>query len=127
MLKSISAVRIGGDVLAMSMMANGLYVPKKSILIPNHLKTPLTALDEKKVEMLIGVTSGGIQFERRMVVRRTWAQYPEIRSGRAMLRFFVGLVSFHPFNRNQHINYAPLVSNCWFLIRDILCRRGQRT
>ncbi|KAG0565646.1 hypothetical protein KC19_7G003900 [Ceratodon purpureus] len=98
-LKSISAVRIGGDVLAMSMMANGLYVPKKSILIPNHLKTPLTALDEKKVEMLIGVTSGGIQFERRMVVRRTWAQYPEIRSGRAMLRFFVGLTRTKNMNR----------------------------
>ena len=93
-LDSVSAVRIGGDVLAMSVMANGLPMPKKSIPIPDYLKAPSTALDDDKVEMLIGVTSGSDQFERRMGVRRTWAQYPEIRSGRSLLRFFVGLVSF---------------------------------
>jgi beta-1,3-galactosyltransferase len=108
-LESISAVRIGGDVLAMSVMANGLPMPKKSIPIPDHLKAPLTALDDEKVEMLIGVTSDSIQFERRMGIRRTWAQYPEIRSGRAMLRFFVGLVSFE-FSKKIRIEnfYAPL-------------------
>lgn len=47
---------------------------KKSIPIPDHLKAPSTVLDDEKVEMLVGVTSGSIHFERRMGVRRTCIQ-----------------------------------------------------
>lgn len=91
-LESVSGLIIGGNVLPMSVMAKGLAMPKQSIPIPAHLMAPSTTLDDKHVKMLIGVASKSTEFERRMGVRRSWAQYPLIHSGHVLLRFFVGLV-----------------------------------
>lgn len=53
--------------------------------------TPI--LSHKPLDLLVGVFSTANNFKRRMAVRRSWMQYPAVRSGAVAVRFFVGLVS----------------------------------
>jgi hydroxyproline O-galactosyltransferase 2/3/4/5/6 len=50
-------------------------------------------LPTEPVSLFIGILSASNHFAERMAVRKTWMQAPEIRSSRAVARFFVALVS----------------------------------
>ncbi|XP_062111601.1 beta-1,3-galactosyltransferase GALT1 [Humulus lupulus] len=88
----VSEVRISGDLKLVSVLASGLPTSEDSehIMDLETLKSPplpkQTALD-----LFIGVFSTANNFKRRMAVRRTWMQYPEVRSGAVAVRFLVGL------------------------------------
>ncbi|KAJ8441346.1 hypothetical protein Cgig2_024858 [Carnegiea gigantea] len=95
----VSEVRIAGEVQTISILASGLPTSEdvehvhdlevfKSVPIP-----PQTSLD-----LFVGVFSTANNFKRRMAVRRTWMQYPAVRSGSVVVRFFVGL------HKNQRVN-----------------------
>ncbi|XP_078163476.1 beta-1,3-galactosyltransferase GALT1-like [Carex rostrata] len=88
----IGNVRISGDIKLLSVIASGLPTTEKlgSIIDLEMLKSPQIA-PHKSVDLFIGVVSTANNFKRRMAVRRTWMQYEDVRSGRVVVRFFVGL------------------------------------
>ncbi|KAJ3702894.1 hypothetical protein LUZ61_006599 [Rhynchospora tenuis] len=87
----ISKVRISGDIKLLSVIISGLPTSEVgSITDLAMLKTPQIA-PQKSVDLFIGVFSTANNFRRRMAVRRTWMQYEDVRSGRVVVRFFVGL------------------------------------
>lgn len=90
----VSEVRFSGDINLISVVASGL--PTSEDL--DHI-TDLEALKavpvppRRQLNLFIGIFSTANNFKRRMAVRRSWMQYPEVRSGQVAVRFFVGLVS----------------------------------
>lgn len=88
----VSEVRISGDLKLVSVVASGLPTSEDSdhIIDLESLKSPSIPL-KKKINLLIGVFSTANNFKRRMAVRRTWMQYPAVKSGEVAVRFFVGL------------------------------------
>lgn len=98
----VSEVRISGDLKLVSVVASGLPTSEDldHIIDLDSLKSPSIPVG-KKLNLLIGVFSTANNFKRRMAVRRTWMQYPAVKSGKVAVRFFVGLVSsylvFHIF------------------------------
>ncbi|KAI3733643.1 hypothetical protein L6452_13091 [Arctium lappa] len=88
----VSEVRISGDLKLVSVVASGLPTSEDSdhIIDLESLKSPSIPL-QKKINLLIGVFSTANNFKRRMAVRRTWMQYPAVKSGEVAVRFFVGL------------------------------------
>ncbi|CAA7036244.1 unnamed protein product [Microthlaspi erraticum] len=88
----VSEVRISGDLKLISILASGLPTSEESdhVVDLEALKAPpLSPL--RPLDLVIGVFSTANNFKRRMAVRRTWMQYDDVRSGRAAVRFFVGL------------------------------------
>ncbi|OMO93226.1 hypothetical protein CCACVL1_06585 [Corchorus capsularis] len=95
----VSEVRISGDVKLISAVASGLPTSEDSdhtVDIEALKSLPLSR--GSPVDLFIGVFSTANNLKRRMAVRRTWMQYPEVRSGTAAVRFFVGL------HKNQIVN-----------------------
>lgn len=95
----VSEVKISGDLKLISVLASGLPTSEDSDHIVNieALKsTPLSP--DRQLDLFIGVFSTANNFKYRMAVRRTWMQYPEVRSGSVAVRFFVGL------HKNQIVN-----------------------
>lgn len=95
----VSEVRISGDVKLISVLASGLPTSEDSdhtIDIEALKSVPLSI--QRPVDLFIGVFSTANNFKRRMAVRRTWMQYPEVRSGTVVVRFFVGLHKNHIVN-----------------------------
>lgn len=95
----VNEVRISGDMKLVSVLASGLPTSEDSehVLDLESLKSvPLSP--HKPLELFIGVFSTANNFKRRMALRRTWMQYPEVRSGAVAVRFFVGL------HKNQIVN-----------------------
>jgi len=90
----VSEVRISGDLKLVSVVASGLPTSEDSdhVIDLESLKSPPIPL-KKKINLLVGVFSTANNFKRRMAVRRTWMQYPQVKSGEVAVRFFVGLVS----------------------------------
>jgi beta-1,3-galactosyltransferase len=88
----VNSLRIKGDLQTSSVIVNGLPISDDVSLIPD-LKVIRAPKLPKKATLLIGVFSSNSNFVRRMAVRRTWMQYPEVRNGTVVVRFFVGLVS----------------------------------
>lgn len=91
----VSEIKISGDLKLISVLASGLPTSEDSehIIDLEALKAfPLSP--RKPLDLFIGVFSNANNFKRRMAVRRTWMQYPAVRSGSVAVRFFVGLVSF---------------------------------
>ncbi|KAK9063585.1 hypothetical protein SSX86_017456 [Deinandra increscens subsp. villosa] len=88
----VSEVRISGDLKLVSVVASGLPTSEDSdhVIDLESLKSPPIPL-KKKINLLIGVFSTANNFKRRMAVRRTWMQYPAVKSGAVAVRFFVGL------------------------------------
>ncbi|GAV70370.1 Gal-bind_lectin domain-containing protein/Galactosyl_T domain-containing protein [Cephalotus follicularis] len=88
----ISEVRISGDLQIISVLASGLPTSEDSshTIDLEALKSVSISL-RKPIDLLIGVFSNTNNFKRRMAVRRTWMQYPAVRSGAVAVRFFVGL------------------------------------
>ncbi|XP_021746790.1 beta-1,3-galactosyltransferase GALT1-like [Chenopodium quinoa] len=95
----VSEVRISGDLQLISIIASGLPT-SEDIEHVRDLET-LKAVPiphQKALDLFIGVFSTANNFKRRMAVRRTWMQFPEVRSGSVAVRFFVGL------HKNQRVN-----------------------
>ena len=90
----VSEVRISGDLKLVSVLASGLPTSEDSehIIDLESLKAPPLS-KQTALDIFIGVFSTANNFKRRMAVRRTWMQYPAVRSGAVAVRFFVGLVS----------------------------------
>ncbi|KAJ4794186.1 hypothetical protein LUZ62_045432 [Rhynchospora pubera] len=95
----ISNVRISGDINLFTVIGSGLPTSEEigSITDPKMLKAPHIA-SHTSVDLFIGVVSTANNFKRRMAVRRTWMQYEGVRSGRVVVRFFVGL------HKNEVVN-----------------------
>ncbi|KAE8023253.1 hypothetical protein FH972_008974 [Carpinus fangiana] len=94
-----SEIRISGDLKLNSVLASGLPTSEDSehIIDLEALKSvPLSP--RRPLDLFIGVFSTANNFKRRMAVRRTWMQYPAVRSGTVAVRFFVGL------HKNQIVN-----------------------
>lgn len=90
----VSEVRISGDIKLISVVASGLPTSEDTdhiIDLDALISPPLPY--RKPLDLFIGVFSTANNFKRRMAVRRTWMQYPAVRSGAVVVRFFVGLVS----------------------------------
>ncbi|KAH9684007.1 Hydroxyproline O-galactosyltransferase GALT3 [Citrus sinensis] len=96
---SVTGVKVAGGVDLFSAFAEGLPVSEDFDFIVDveHLKAPL--ISRKRLVMLIGVFSTGNNFERRMALRRSWMQYPAVRSGDVAVRFFIGL------HKNRQVNF----------------------
>ncbi|XP_050277151.1 beta-1,3-galactosyltransferase GALT1 [Quercus robur] len=95
----VSEIKISGDLKLISVLASGLPTSEDSehIIDLESLKSsPLSP--RKPLDLFIGVFSNANNFKRRMAVRRTWMQYPAVRSGTVAVRFFVGL------HKNQIVN-----------------------
>ncbi|XP_075506920.1 beta-1,3-galactosyltransferase GALT1-like [Primulina tabacum] len=116
----VGKIRISGDVNVISMVASDL--PTLDFLEHttdmNALK-PVTLPPQTELNLFIGVLSTPNNLRRRMAVRRTWMQYPAVRSGKVAVRFFVGLNKNHTVNKElwdeaqtfEDIQLMPFVDN----------------
>lgn len=88
----VNEVKISEHLKLISVVASGLPTLEDLEHIDDLevLKaTPI--LSHKPLDLLVGVFSTANNFKRRMAVRRSWMQYPAVRSGAVAVRFFVGL------------------------------------
>ncbi|EPS67238.1 hypothetical protein M569_07537, partial [Genlisea aurea] len=88
----VSEVRISGDVNLISVVASGLPTSEDvdhTVDLESLKAVPIQP--RKQLDLFVGVFSTANNFKRRMAVRRSWMQYPEVRSGKVAVRFFVGL------------------------------------
>ncbi|KAL7132834.1 hypothetical protein ABFS83_12G101300 [Erythranthe nasuta] len=93
----VKEVRISGDVNLISFVASGLPTttsPEDDL----ENRTDVEALkavpippQRQPIDLFVGIFSTVNNFKRRMAVRRSWMQYPLVRSGHVVVRFFVGL------------------------------------
>ncbi|KAK6280085.1 hypothetical protein POUND7_020352 [Theobroma cacao] len=95
----VTEVRISGDIKLTSVLASGLPTSEDLEHI-NDLDSlrVVPLLPNQPLDLFIGVFSTANNFKRRMAVRRTWMQYPAVKSGAVAVRFFVGL------HKNQIVN-----------------------
>ncbi|XP_073276151.1 hydroxyproline O-galactosyltransferase GALT3 [Primulina huaijiensis] len=94
----VNRVSVNGGLTIMSLLAKGLPVTEDVDLADaQNLRAP--SLSNKRLALLIGVFSAGINFERRMAIRRTWMKYDSIQSGDVAVRFFIGL------HVNKEVNF----------------------
>ncbi len=92
----MNRVRINGNIQPVWMAVNGLPNAKDSVMVPDLKATKAPPMMSKNIELFIGVFSTSENFDRRMAIRTTWMQYPLIRNGTIVVRFFIGMVcSFH--------------------------------
>ncbi|PPD85701.1 hypothetical protein ES288_D09G018500v1 [Gossypium darwinii] len=95
----VNEVRIFGDINLTSVLASGLPTSEDLEHIDDldALRTVPLPL-HRPLDLFIGVFSTANNFKRRMAVRRTWMQYPAVKSGTVAVRFFAGL------HKNQIVN-----------------------
>lgn len=89
----VSRVKVAGALDLLSALAKGLPVSEDKDLTRDVERLKAPSVSRKRIVMLVGVSSSGNNFERRMALRRSWMQYEAVRSGDVAVRFFVGLVS----------------------------------
>ncbi|GER41412.1 3-galactosyltransferase [Striga asiatica] len=78
----VSEVRISGDINLISVVASGLPTSEDSEHIIDLDSLKSVPIPPKKVmNLFIGIFSTANNFKRRMAVRRSWMQYPQVRSG----------------------------------------------
>ncbi|KAL0917036.1 hypothetical protein M5K25_012076 [Dendrobium thyrsiflorum] len=95
----VNEARILGDIKLLSVLASGLPTSEDSEHVTDlELLKSAPLPIHKAVDLFIGVFSTANNFKQRMAVRRTWMQYPAVRSGVVVVRFFVGL------HKNQLVN-----------------------
>ncbi|GFP86208.1 beta-1 3-galactosyltransferase 15 [Phtheirospermum japonicum] len=95
----VSEVRIAGDINLISVVASGLPTSEDlDLIIDLEALKAVPIPPRKPMDLFIGIFSTANNFKRRMAVRRSWMQYPEVRSGQVAVRFFVGL------HKNQMVN-----------------------
>lgn len=93
----VNSFRIKGDLNISSVIANGLPISDDASYVPD-LKVIRAPKLPKNTTLFIGVFSTNSNFFPRMSIRRTWMQYPEVRNGTVVVRFFVGL------HQNEQVN-----------------------
>ncbi|XP_057777198.1 beta-1,3-galactosyltransferase GALT1 [Salvia miltiorrhiza] len=95
----VNEVRISGDINLISVVASGLPTSEdlEHIIDLEELKA-VPIPPRTQLNLFVGIFSTANNFKRRMAVRRSWMQYPEVRSGQVAVRFFVGL------HKNQMVN-----------------------
>ncbi|KAA8530373.1 hypothetical protein F0562_005082 [Nyssa sinensis] len=95
----VSEVQISGDLELISVLASGLPTSEDLDNVADlEALTSVPLPPNKPLNLFIGVFSTANNFKRRMAVRRTWMQYPAVKSGSVAVRFFVGL------HKNQMVN-----------------------
>ncbi|KAL8533812.1 hypothetical protein ACS0TY_010000 [Phlomoides rotata] len=95
----VNEVRISGDINLISVVASGLPTSEdlEHIIDLEDLKA-VPIPPGRQLNLFVGIFSTANNFKRRMAVRRSWMQYPQVRSGQVAVRFFVGL------HKNQMVN-----------------------
>ncbi|KAL8150170.1 hypothetical protein V2J09_019978 [Rumex salicifolius] len=95
----VNEARISGELQLKSILASSLPTSEdlEHVIDLEALKSPPLP-KHKDLDLLVGVFSTANNFKRRMAVRRTWMQYPLVRSGDVAVRFFVGL------HKSQRVN-----------------------
>ncbi|KAL8518699.1 hypothetical protein ACS0TY_009883 [Phlomoides rotata] len=95
----VNEVRISGDMNLISVVASGLPTSEdlEHIIDLEDLKA-VPIPPGRQLNLFVGIFSTANNFKRRMAVRRSWMQYPQVRSGQVAVRFFVGL------HKNQMVN-----------------------
>ncbi|XP_073134152.1 beta-1,3-galactosyltransferase GALT1-like [Henckelia pumila] len=116
----VGKISISGDVNVISVVASGLptsdYLEHTNDM--NALK-PVALPPQTELNLFIGVLSTANNLRRRMAVRRTWMQYPAVRTGQVAVRFFVGLNKNHTVNKElwdeartyEDIQVMPFIDN----------------
>ncbi|XWS40884.1 hypothetical protein CRYUN_Cryun17cG0034400 [Craigia yunnanensis] len=95
----VNELRISGDIKLTSVLASGLPTSEDLEHINDLDALRVVPLPPNQpLDLFIGVFSTANNFKRRMAVRRTWMQYPAVKSGAVAVRFFVGL------HKNQVVN-----------------------
>ncbi|KAJ4832964.1 hypothetical protein Tsubulata_010136 [Turnera subulata] len=95
----VSEVWISGDLKLISVLASGLPSSEESDHIVDLEALKSVQLQaHQPLDLFVGVFSTANNFKRRMAVRRTWMQYPAVKTGSVAVRFFVGL------HKNQLVN-----------------------
>ncbi|KAB1213787.1 putative beta-1,3-galactosyltransferase 16 [Morella rubra] len=92
----VSRVEVAGAMDLLSALAKGLPVSEDKDLTRDVERLKAPSVSRKRIVMLVGVSSSGNNFERRMALRRSWMQYEAVRSGDVAVRFFVGLTKILP-------------------------------
>ncbi|KAK8533923.1 hypothetical protein V6N12_047325 [Hibiscus sabdariffa] len=88
----VNEVRIYGDMKLRSVLASGLPTSEDMEHINDLEALRVVNLEPRHpLDLFIGVFSTATNFKRRMAVRRTWMQYPAVKSAAVAVRFFVGL------------------------------------
>ncbi|XP_074575004.1 hydroxyproline O-galactosyltransferase GALT2-like [Curcuma longa] len=94
-LEDATGLATKGDVDIHSVYATSLPTTHPSFSVQQILdmserwKSP--PLLQSSVELFIGILSASNHFAERMAIRKTWMQYPAIRSSTVVARFFVAL------------------------------------
>eukprot|EP00897_Mesotaenium_endlicherianum_P001022 jgi/Mesen1/10920/ME000095S10257 len=94
-VEEATGVHIGGDIQVDAVFATSLpsSPPARHAVLESSDKLKAPALKEGAVKMFIGILSASNHFEERLAVRKTWLQYPMVRTGDVIARFFVAM---HP-------------------------------
>ncbi|XP_051122483.1 beta-1,3-galactosyltransferase GALT1-like [Andrographis paniculata] len=95
----VSEVRISGDINLISVVTSGLPTSEDldhTIDLDSLKAVPIPP--RRYLDLFVGIFSTANNFKRRMAVRRSWMQYPEVRLAKVAVRFFVGL------HKNQRVN-----------------------
>ncbi|KAJ6840017.1 hydroxyproline O-galactosyltransferase GALT2 [Iris pallida] len=94
-LEDATGLAIKGDVKVNSIYATSLPKSHPSFSIQQVLemseKWKSPPLQQDPVHLFVGILSGTNHFAERMAIRKTWMQYPEIKSSYVVARFFVAL------------------------------------
>lgn len=94
----VNDIVVEGNLTIISAFAKGLPVSEDFDMITDIKQLKAPPVPKKRLLMLVGVFSAANNFERRMALRRTWMQYPVVRSGKVAVRFFIGL------HKNTQVN-----------------------
>ena len=94
-LGDITSLTIKGNVNVHSIFATSLPIsyPGFSSLRVLEMSEEWKAqpLKKRPVKLFIGVVSTTNHFSERMSIRKTWMQYPDVKSSEVLVRFFVAL------------------------------------
>ncbi|KAH8934907.1 hypothetical protein BDL97_17G004700 [Sphagnum fallax] len=108
---SVNRIWINGNIQPTWMAVNGLPNAKDSVMVPDLKPTKVPPMMSKNIELFIGVFSTSENFDRRMAIRTTWMQYPLIRNGTIVVRFFIGMHHNHHANKelwNEAVTYGDI-------------------
>lgn len=101
-LEDATGLAVQGDVDVHSIYVTSLpsthpsFSPQR--VLEMSAKWKASPLPNKPIRLFIGILSATNHFAERMAVRKTWMQYPEIKSSNVAVRFFVAL------NQRKEVN-----------------------
>ncbi len=90
----MNRIRINGNIQPVWMAVNGLPNAKDSVMVLDLKATKVPSMMSQNIELFIDVFLTSKNFDHRMAIHTTWMQYPLIRNGTIVIRFFIGMVCF---------------------------------